>query len=76
MNANHESMLYGVVRLLENIASDTEVTLGDVHQAINDIYSVINENTDSSSANTVEDPMLFKFSDYYKSAPTFPKGAV
>jgi hypothetical protein len=79
MNSNHEAMLYGAIRVLENVANDMDVTLGDVNQSINDLYTVINENATphSSSANNSEE-MIYKFSDYFPKGgsnfPTGPKG--
>lgn len=80
MNSNHIAMLYGVARVLEDFASDADVTIGDVHQALADVYAVINEcGPDSSSVNktvATEDPLIFKFDDYInKNGNNFPRGA-
>lgn len=67
MNDNHIASLYGAIRILEAVANDEEVTLGDIHGSINDLYAVINAAApSSSSANGGKaDPMIFKFSDYH-----------
>lgn len=77
MNSNHEASLYGAIRILENVANDTDVTLCDVNQTISDLYAIINENPSSSSANAGEaDTMIYKFNDYFpKVGNNFPKGA-
>lgn len=84
MNDNYIAMLYGAIRILEDISHDYDVTLDDVNQAIADLYAVINENApSSSSANSVgkideADPMIFKFSDYIKTGGNngdFPRRA-
>lgn len=62
MDTNHEAMLYGAIRILEDISNDNDVTLGDVNQAINDLYTIINEAAPNGGE---ADPMIFRFSDYY-----------
>lgn len=79
MNTNHTASLYGAIRILENVAGGFDVTLGDVQEAINDLYAIINDLDDapsSSSANAGSDPMIFKFDDYVNrgNGGNFPKG--
>lgn len=84
MNSNHEAMLYGVIRHLENNANGGTVFLDEIQQSINDLYTVINENApSSSSANAsnmgevdITNNMIYKFNDYFpKVGNNFPKGA-
>jgi hypothetical protein len=67
----HLTMLEGVKDILNDFVSGEDVEISDVRNAINDVQTVINENTPHKELNE----MIYKFSDYFTSGSSGPKGA-